>query len=77
MSLQVEGTINSMTTATISQGKASKIPTTKQQRTDSPYGKGYRTALWVYAGLFYTFLYGPLLMIIVLSFNSSDRKSVL
>ena len=72
MSLQVEGTINTMTTATISQGKASKIPTTKQQQTDSPYGKGYRTALWVYAGLFYTFLYGPLLMIIVLSFNSSE-----
>jgi len=36
-----------------------------------PYG-AYRTALWIYAGLFYAFLYGPLLMIVFLSFNESE-----
>lgn len=32
---------------------------------------GYQTALWVYAAVFFVFLYGPLLMIVVLSFNDS------
>lgn len=32
---------------------------------------GYRIALWVYATIFFVFLYGPLLMIVVLSFNDS------
>lgn len=32
---------------------------------------GYRIALWAYAGAFFVFLYGPLLMIIALSFNDS------
>ena len=32
---------------------------------------GYRAALWIYAGAFFGFLYGPLLMIVVLSFNNS------
>jgi spermidine/putrescine transport system permease protein len=32
---------------------------------------GIRTALWIYAVSFYVFLYGPLLMIVVLSFNDS------
>jgi ABC-type spermidine/putrescine transport system permease subunit II len=32
---------------------------------------GYRAALWIYAGAFFAFLYGPLLMIVVLSFNNS------
>ena len=36
-----------------------------------PYG-GYRTALWIYAGAFYAFLYSPLLMIGLLSFNDSE-----
>ncbi len=31
----------------------------------------YRIALWSYAGIFFTFLYGPLLMIIFLSLNDS------
>jgi len=31
----------------------------------------YRIALWVYAAVFFVFLYGPLLMIVVLSFNDS------
>lgn len=36
-----------------------------------PYA-GYRTALWIYAAGFYSFLYGPLLMIVFLSFNDSE-----
>ncbi len=32
---------------------------------------GYQIALWVYAAVFFVFLYGPLLMIVVLSFNDS------
>lgn len=32
---------------------------------------GYRAALWIYAGAFFAFLYGPLLMIVFLSFNNS------
>lgn len=32
---------------------------------------GYRLVLWLYAALFLVFLYGPLLMIIFLSFNDS------
>lgn len=32
---------------------------------------GYRAALWAYAALFFAFLYGPLLMIVFLSFNNS------
>lgn len=32
---------------------------------------GYRAALWAYAGLFFVFLYAPLLMIVCLSFNDS------
>ena len=32
---------------------------------------GYRVAMWLYALLFFVFLYGPLLMIVVLSFNNS------
>ena len=33
---------------------------------------GYMIALWVYAISFYVFLYGPLVMITVLSFNTSE-----
>ena len=33
---------------------------------------GYRLALWVYAAIFYGLLYGPLIMIAVLSFNRSN-----
>lgn len=33
---------------------------------------GYLVALWIYAGAFFVFLYGPLLMIVVLSFNDSQ-----
>ena len=36
-----------------------------------PYA-AHRTALWIYAGVFYFFLYGPLLMIVLLSFNESE-----
>lgn len=36
-----------------------------------PRWSGYRIALWVYATVFFVFLYGPLLMIVVLSFNDS------
>ncbi len=43
----------------------------KPARDHRPYG-GYRTALWIYAGAFYAFLYGPLLMIVLLSFNNSE-----
>ncbi len=32
---------------------------------------GYRIALWIYAAAFFVFLYGPLLMIVALSFNNS------
>ena len=41
-------------------------PSAKPRRWD-----GYRVALWVYAGAFFAFLYGPLLMIVALSFNDS------
>ncbi len=34
--------------------------------------RGFRATLWVYAIVFYVFLYGPLLMIAVLSFNDSS-----
>ena len=40
-------------------------------KTKEPY-RGYKTALWIYAGAFYAFLYGPLLMIVLLSFNDSE-----
>ena len=33
---------------------------------------GYKAALWLYAGMFYVVLYGPLVMIAVLSFNDSE-----
>lgn len=32
---------------------------------------GYRIALWTYASVFFVFLYGPLVMIVCLSFNDS------
>ena len=32
----------------------------------------YRNILWIYAGFFYLFLYGPLIMLTFLSFNSSE-----
>jgi ABC-type spermidine/putrescine transport system permease subunit II len=41
---------------------------TKSPRTHS----SYNVALWIYAGLVYFYLYGPLIMIIVLSFNNSE-----
>lgn len=37
----------------------------------SPY-LGYRVALWVYVAVFYLILYGPLVMIAVLSVNDSE-----
>ena len=60
-----------MTTITAGQTPTAKRRTRKPARDHRPYG-GYRTALWIYAGAFYTFLYGPLLMIVLLSFNDSE-----
>lgn len=37
---------------------------------------GYQIALWVYAAVFFVFLYGPLLMIVVLSFNDSRNTGL-
>ena len=50
---------------------ASAASAPEPARRRRPYA-GYRTALWLYAGGFYTFLYGPLLMITLLSFNDSE-----
>lgn len=36
------------------------------------YGRQYNLALWAYAAIFYFFLYGPLLMLVFLSFNKSE-----
>ncbi len=60
-----------MTSITAGQAHIAKRRASKPARTHRPYG-GYRTALWIYAGAFYTFLYGPLLMIVFLSFNKSE-----
>lgn len=37
----------------------------------APRWNGYRIALWCYASAFFLFLYGPLVMIVCLSFNDS------
>ncbi|MDH3737730.1 MAG: ABC transporter permease [Alphaproteobacteria bacterium] len=60
-----------MTTITAEQANIAKRHARKPARSHRPY-RGYRTALWIYAGVFYTFLYGPLLMIVLLSFNNSE-----
>ena len=60
-----------MTTITAGQATIAKRHARKPARSHRPYG-GYRTALWIYAGAFYTFLYGPLLLIEQLSFNNSE-----
>ena len=60
-----------MTAITTGQARIAKRSARKPARQHRPYG-GYRTVLWIYAGAFYTFLYGPLLMIVLLSFNNSE-----
>lgn len=45
-------------------------PAIAHQRLTS--SRGFRIALWVYAFGFYIFLYGPLVMIAILSFNKSS-----
>lgn len=52
-----------------------EAPTVEPRRPAAVRGlslqSGYKIALWVYAITFYVFLYGPLAMIVVLSFNDS------
>lgn len=60
-----------MTSVAAGGGRIPKPWAAKPARGRRPYG-GYRTALWTYAGVFYLFLYGPLLMIVLLSFNDSE-----
>ena len=60
-----------MTQIAAEKGNIIKRNIRKPAHSYRPY-RGYRTALWIYAGAFYTFLYGPLLMIVLLSFNDSE-----
>lgn len=71
MSSPADEIADTMTTITAGQANIAKRHARKPARSHRPYG-GYRTALWIYAGAFYTFLYGPLLMIVLLSFNNSE-----
>lgn len=71
MSSPADGIGETMTSITAGQSHIAKRRASKPARNHRPYG-GYRTALWIYAGAFYTFLYGPLLMIVFLSFNKSE-----
>ena len=55
-----------MPSATTSLPGSSLTPPSASRRWD-----GYRIALWSYVALFFVFLYGPLVMILCLSFNDS------